>query len=251
MMTEHAWWLAPAFFLIALVYASVGHGGASGYLAALSLMGLHPDEMAATALTLNLVIAGVALVSFSRAGHLVGRLTWPFLITSVPAAFVGGAVPLPVRLYAVLLAVALGIAAYRLVIELPGHTEAEVAMPRVAVAMPAGAGIGWLSGAIGVGGGIFLSPLLLLLRWATPQQAAAASSVFILLNSAAGLGGRAARSGLDYAASLPLLVAALLGGLLGARLGANHFSGKTLRRLLAVVLLVAAVKLLVTTLIVG
>jgi uncharacterized membrane protein YfcA len=111
--------------------------------------------------------------------------------------------------------------------------------------MPVGGGIGWLSGVVGVGGGIFLSPLLLLLRWARPKQTAASVAAFIFVNSAAGLIGRAARSGLAYSTLWPLLPSALLGGWLGAHLGANHFSGKTLKRLLAVALLVAAVKLLI------
>jgi len=238
------WWLIPSFFLIALLYASVGHGGASGYLAVLSLVAVKPDEMATTALILNLFVATVTLVSFMRAGHFSARLAWPFIVTSVPAAFLGGVVPIPVRLYAVMLAAALGVAAFRLAVELPGHREDSVARPRLAVAMPVGGGIGWISGAVGVGGGIFLSPLLLFLRWATPKQAAAASAGFILVNSLAGLVGRAARSGLAYGPLVPLLVAALIGGLIGAHLGANHFSGKALKRLLAVVLLIAAAKLL-------
>lgn len=235
-----------SFFLIALLYASVGHGGASGYLAMLSFMAVRPDEMAATALTLNVLVAGLALFSFARAGHLVGKLTWPFLVSSVPAAFLGGAVPVPVRLYAVLLAVALSVGALRLAREWSQDVEGLVRPPSLTVALPLGGGIGWLSGAVGVGGGIFLSPLLLLWQWATPKQAAAASSAFILANSAAGLGGRAFRSGLEYGTLWPLLVAALLGGLVGSHLGVNHFSGRTLRRCLAVVLLVAAGKLLMT-----
>ena len=233
------------FFVIALLYASVGHGGASGYLAALSFIAMRPDEMATTALTLNLCVATVALISFKRAGHFDGGLAWPFMAASVPAAFLGGVVPMPVRLYQVLLAVALCVAALRLAITtVSGQEENRVVRPSLALALPVGGGIGWLSGAVGVGGGIFLSPLLLFLRWATPKQAAAASAGFILVNSLAGLVGRAARSGLAYGPLVPLLVAASIGGLIGAHLGANHFSGKALKRLLAVVLLIAAAKLL-------
>ncbi len=244
MSMELHWLLVPSFFLIALLYASVGHGGASGYLAILSFVAVRPDEMATTALTLNLVVATMALISFQRAGHFDGRFAWPFLVASVPAAFVGGLVPVPVRLYQVLLAIALGVAAIRLALNLRGREEGRVVRPSLALALPAGSGIGWLSGVVGVGGGIFLSPLLLLLRWATPKQTAAASAAFILVNSAAGLGGRAARSGLEYTTLWPLLAAALLGGWVGAHLGANHFSGHTIKRVLAVVLLVAAAKLL-------
>lgn len=238
------WLLIPSFFVIALVYASVGHGGASGYLAALSLLGFRPDEMAATALVLNMVVAGTALKMFASAGHLRGRLVWPFVVTSVPAAFLGGAASIPARGYAILLASALAVASWRLATERPGDADHTTATPHPALALPCGGGIGWLSGAVGIGGGIFLSPLLLFLRWATPKQAAAASAVFIFVNSAAGLGGRALRSGLEHVTVWPLLAAALVGGLCGARLGANHFSGRTLKRLLAVVLVVASMKLL-------
>jgi uncharacterized membrane protein YfcA len=226
------------------VYASVGHGGASGYLADLSFMAVRPDEMATTALTLNVVVAGMALMSFVRAGHFIGRLTWPFVVASVPAAFLGGLMPVPVQLYAILLAAALGVAAFRLTVEPPLKAETLPRLPSLAVAIPVGGGIGWLSGVVGVGGGIFLSPLVLLLQWATPKQVAATSAAFILINSAAGLIGRAARAGLAYGTLWPLLLAALFGGLVGAHLGANHFSGRVLKRVLAIVLLIAAAKLL-------
>ena len=240
------WWLIPTFFVIALLYASVGHGGASGYLAALSFIAVRPDAMATTALTLNVVVAALALISFQRAGHFDGRLAWPFLAASVPAAFVGGVAPVPVRLYQVLLAIALAVAAIRLAVNLRGREEDRAVRPSLALALPAGGGIGWFSGVVGVGGGIFLGPLLLLCRWASPKQTAAASAAFILVNSAAGLGGRAVRSGLEYTTLWPLLAAALLGGWVGAHLGANHFSGQAIKRVLAAVLLVAAAKLLIS-----
>lgn len=244
MSPESLWWLAPLFFLIALSYASVGHGGASGYLALLALapMALAPDQMAATALTLNLVVAGTGLVAFARAGHFEGRLAWPFLAASVPAAFLGGVTPVSVRAYAALLAGSLSIAAVRLFIT--GRRNDPLRPPRSSIAVPVGAGVGWLSGAIGVGGGIFLSPLLVLFRWANAKQTAAASAAFILVNSAAGLAGRFVRGALGYGMLWPLLIAAFAGGIVGSHLGANHFSGALLKRLLAVVLLVAALKLL-------
>ncbi|MBI3088447.1 MAG: sulfite exporter TauE/SafE family protein [Candidatus Omnitrophica bacterium] len=243
---DSLWWLVPGLFVVAALYASVGHGGASGYLALLSLApaALAPDHMATTALTLNLVVAGMGWLAFARAGHFVGRLTWPFLATSVPAAFVGGVTPVSVRVYAVLLAGSLLVAALRLVMAVRRRKEDSMEPPAWAVAAPVGAGIGWLSGVVGVGGGIFLSPLLLLLRWAHVKQTAATSACFILVNSAAGLAGRFTRGAMDYGTLWPLLMAAFGGGLVGSRLGAHHFSGALLRRLLAVVLLVASLKLL-------
>jgi len=242
------WWLVPSFFAVALLYASVGHGGASGYLALLSLapVALNPDQMATTALTLNLVVAGMGWLAFSRAGHFVGRLAWPLIAASIPAAFLGGATPVVVRVYALLLAVALLLAAPRLLLtpQQPLH-GGSVRPPAAVVAVPVGAGIGWLSGVVGIGGGIFLSPLLLLLGWATIAQTAAVSAGFIVVNSAAGLAGRFARGAVDYGMLWPLLLAAFAGGWLGSRLGANHFSGTLLKRLLAIVLLLASGKLLV------
>lgn len=238
------WWLVPSFFVIAVLYASVGHGGASGYLAVLSFLGARPGAMAMTALTLNLVVAGIALGSFARAGHLNGRLAWPFIAASVPAAFLGGATPVSVQMYAALLASSLFVGALRLAITVRRQEAGSITPPSWAVAVPVGAGIGWFSGVVGVGGGIFLSPLLLLLRWANAKQTAAASACFILVNSAAGLAGRFTRGATDYGMLWPLLMAACAGGLLGSRLGANHFSEMLLKRLLAVVLLTAAVKLL-------
>ena len=238
----NGWWLIPAFFVIAMVYASVGHGGASGYLAALSFVVLRPDEMATTALTLNLFVGGLALASFVRAGHLISSLTWPLVAASVPCAFLGGVTVVPLRAYAWLLAIALVVAAFRLVKEAPASQEARVKIPGLAIALPVGGVIGWLSGVVGIGGGIFLSPLLLFLGWATPKQAAASSAGFIVVNSAAALLGRWVRHGIRYGAMWPLLLAACAGGLVGARLGASQFSGRTLKRLLAIVLLVAAMK---------
>lgn len=241
------WWLIPVFFVIALLYASVGHGGASGYLALLSLApaALAPDQMATTALTLNLIVAGMGWLAFARAGHFVGRLAWPFIAASMPAAFLGGAASVSVHVYALLLAGSLFIAALRVLMTVQQHQQDSARPPAVAIALPVGAGVGWLSGVVGVGGGIFLSPLLLLLGWATAQQTAAASACFIVVNSAAGLAGRFARGAMDYGLLWPLLLAAFAGGLMGSRLGANHFSGTLLKRLLAVVLVLAAGKLLV------
>lgn len=238
--------LVPSFFAVALLYGSVGHGGASGYLALLSLSpaALAPDQMATTALTLNLLVAGTGWWVFSRAGHFEGRLVWPFLAASVPAAFLGGTMPVSARFYAGLLAACLGVAALRLLI--PGKDRTPLQSPRLSAAVPVGAGVGWLSGVVGVGGGIFLSPLLLLFRWADAKRTAAASACFILVNSAAGLAGRFSRGAADFGALWPLLGAAFAGGFLGSRLGANHFSEALLKRLLAAALLAASFKLLRT-----
>ena len=257
--------LLVLIFLVALVYASVGHGGASGYLAAMSLVGGYsPAAMSAGALLLNLVVAGTACLTFWRAGHGSWSLLWPFAVSSVPAAFVGGWLPVSAQMYRGLLAVCLLAAAARLCLPAPRtnvnptgeHRKARQAGlpplrddkrpdgPPLAVALPAGGIIGGISGIVGVGGGIFLSPLMVLLRWAEVKQVAAISAAFIVVNSLAGVAGRLIAGRLVIGLLVPLVVAAFAGGALGSRLGADYFSGAWLRRLLAVVLLVAAGKLL-------
>lgn len=239
-------WLIPSFFLVAILYSSVGHGGASGYLAILLFVpgGLMPSSMATTALTLNLLVASLGLIAFVRAGHFSARLTWPFIIASIPAAYLGGLTPVSVKVYGILLAVSLTVAATRLFMRMKDKQGASYSMPRLALSIPTGAGIGWLSGVVGVGGGIFLSPLLLLMRWANPKQTAASSACFILVNSAAGLMGRFTRGAIEYGNLWPLLIAAFAGGLIGSRMGAKRLSAEMLKKLLAVVLLLASLKLI-------
>lgn len=232
-------------FLVAFAYASVGHGGASGYLAVLSFFGLAPAAMAPSALCLNLLVSGTSFTSYWRSGHFAGRLLWPFLLTSVPFAFLGGLLAVPAGLYTLLLGLVLFFAAARLLlVQPPVREESLLRPPSLVVALPVGAGIGLLSGIIGVGGGIFLSPLLILSKWADAKRTAAASAAFIWVNSAAGLYGHLLRKTVDWPGLLWLVGAAFAGGLLGSYLGARHFRGVWLRRILGVVLLVATIKLL-------
>lgn len=157
---------AGFIFLAALLYSSVGHGGASAYLAVMAIAGLPPDVMKPSALLLNVVVAGVAAWWFARAGHLSWPLLWPFAVASVPAAFLGGFLTLPTRWYQVVLGGVLAYAGIRMLLHRRVAADHGVRRPRLPVALGAGAGIGFLSGLVGVGGGIFLSPLLLLLGWA-------------------------------------------------------------------------------------
>lgn len=239
--------LLALVFLVAAAYASVGHGGASGYLAVLSFFGLAPAAMAPSALCLNLLVAGTSFISYRRAGHFVFRLLWPFLLTSIPFAFLGGLTPVSARTYLLLLAVVLIFAAYRLLAVVPPREEESfLRVPSLWVALPVGAGIGFLSGIIGVGGGIFLSPLVILLKWGDAKRTAAASAAFIWVNSVAGLYGHLLRKQMDWGALIWLVAAAFAGGLVGSTLGARRFPGLWLRRILGVVLLIATVKLLRT-----
>jgi len=237
------------FFAVAMLYSSVGHGGASGYLAILSFFAVAPKAMSTTALILTLLVSTLAFISFYRAGHFSAPLTYPFLLSSVPAAFFGGMIHVPANTYALLLAAALFFAAFRLIIEFrPAASTEPLKIPGSIVTLPVGAAIGLLSGIVGVGGGIFLSPLILLMRWADPKKTSATSACFILVNALAGLAGRFLRDNFEIGLLAPFLLAALCGGLVGSHLGANLFSGRTLQRALGVVLIIAAYKLIVVVL---
>ena len=239
--------LALLTFLVALIYSSVGHGGASGYLAVLSFFAVPHEAMAASALCLNLLVAGLSFFIYKKARHFDGGLTWPFVLTSVPAAFLGGLMKIPAALYAFLLAGALSLAALRLLIDLDKNTGPIKGRPPLGIAMMIGGLVGVLSGVVGVGGGIFLSPILILCHWAEPKKTAAASAFFILVNSASGLLGRLLRGSLQWSPSLSsMILAAFLGGLLGSRLGARTFPSLWLRRILAFVLFLAVFKLIRT-----
>jgi len=240
--------IIPLSILIAVVaalYSSVGHGGASGYLAVMSFVILDPPLMSTTALLLNILVAGIGMIQFSRAGHFSWKLALPFVFLSVPFAFVGGLLRISAMTYSLLLAGVLLFTSYRF-FRMTSHDEEQSAAPSKAVALGAGSGIGLLSGVVGVGGGIFLSPVMILMKWATTKQTAAISAFFIVVNSIAGLAGRFVRGGLEVGHIWPFVLAAAVGGLIGSYFGASRFTSKLLRQLLGAVLLIAAVKLVVT-----
>jgi uncharacterized membrane protein YfcA len=238
--------LAGAFFAAATLYASVGHAGASAYLAAMALVGIAPATMRPTALALNILVASIVTVRFHLAGQLRWRAVGPFLLGSVPLAFIGGALTLPSGTYKILAGLVLLVAAGRLWMTAGRAGATEEPEPRVP-SLPAigiGAAIGLLSGLVGTGGGIFLTPLLLFLGWAGARAAAGMSSAFILGNSIAGLSGNVAAIG-SLPANLPLWLAAVaLGGVVGAEIGARRLGTVGLRRALAVVLVIASAKLI-------
>jgi uncharacterized membrane protein YfcA len=239
--------LAPFLILIVVVaalYTSVGHGGASGYIAVLSLTALASGEISSTALTMNLLAAGAAFWAFQRGGHFRFKIVWPFLVTSIPAAYLGGTISISEKLYFLTLAGVLIYAAVRLVWKKKTTSDDEECQAiRLGVALPLGAAIGLLSGVIGVGGGIFLSPIILLMRWGQVKETAAASALFILINSAAGIGGRAVSGTYEPAHLIPLLAACGIGALIGSWAGAFKFQPKAVRAMLSAVLLIAAGKM--------
>ncbi len=232
------------FFLVAVLYAAVGQGGGSGYLAVMSLVDLPAETMRTTALTLNLMVAGIASARFVRAGYFAGRLFWPLVVASVPAAFVGGRLAVPAGVYRPLVGIVLLYAALQLA-RAPAPGRRQGAVPSWLL-LVAGAGIGLLSGLVGVGGGIFLAPLLLLSGWADARQTVALSSGFVLVNSAAALAGRLSTMA-RLPEALPIwLLAAAAGGWLGAWLGSRRLAPARLRQLLALVLAIAAARLLLS-----
>ncbi len=242
-MSTHDLVLGLLFLLTALLYSSVGHAGASGYLAAMALFDMAPAQMKPTALVLNASVAAIGTWNFWRGGWFRWRLFWPFALTSIPAALIGGAITLPDIYYRPLVGAVLIYSGARLLLPV-GRSDQAPSPPSLPVALVAGALLGLLSGLTGVGGGIFLSPLLVLAGWATVREAAGVAVPFILVNSIAGLLGR----GLVVStlpAAMPLwLACVLLGGSLGSWLGSHRLPSLAIRRLLAVVLLLAGGKLL-------
>jgi hypothetical protein len=237
--------LAAGMLVAAFGYAAVGHGGASAYLAALALAGIAPAEMRPVALALNILVSSLATWKFHRAGHFRWRLFWPFAAAAIPLAYVGGAITLPGQAYRALVGVVLVYAAWQLWRSArAGDEMREVREPPLAAAMAIGGAMGLLAGLTGVGGGIFLSPLLLMLGWAGTKQTSAVAAPFILVNSVAGLAAIFVTKG----AALPSYVwflapAVLAGGWLGAEYGSRRFANPLVRRVLAVVLAAAGVKM--------
>jgi len=229
----------------AFVYASVGHGGASAYIAAMALAGVAPTEMRPIALTLNILVSSLATYKFWRAGHFRWRLFWPFAALSIPCAYFGGAITLPGQAYKVVVGLVLVYAGWQLWRSYrAGEEMREVRAPAIPLAMAIGAGMGLLSGLTGVGGGIFLSPLLLMLGWAGTKQTSAVAAPFILVNSLAALAAGFVRNPAlppDYA--WWLMAAVLVGGWAGAEYGSRRFANPLIRRMLAVVLVVAGGKM--------
>ena len=238
--------LAAGMLVAAFVYASVGHGGASAYIAAMALAGIAPQEMRPIALVLNVVVSAVATFKFHRAGHFRWRLFWPFAVTSILAAYAGGAITLPGHAYKIVVGVVLVYAAWQLWRSArAGEEMREVRAPRIAVAMIIGVALGLLSGLTGVGGGIFLSPLLLILGWAGTKQTSAVAAPFILVNSVAGLAGAFMAKSTTLPSYVWILVAVVLvGGWLGAEYGSRRFTNPLIRRMLAIVLAVAGAKMI-------
>ena len=244
MTPEQLPFLTLGILVIAFLYSSVGHAGASGYIAVMSLFSLAPAVIKPTALVLNILVASIGTWQFWRAGHFSWRLFWPFALLAIPMAFVGGYVNLPTHAFKVLVGIILILSAIRFLWR-PSEDVAAREPSRPA-AISIGAGLGLLSGLTGTGGGIFLTPLLLFMRWARAKPAAAVSALFILVNSVSGLLGNLSSTKRFPSFALILAVAAVAGGAAGSYLGSQRFPHTAIKRLLAVVLLIAGSKLIFT-----
>lgn len=242
------WYILAGFLMVALLYASVGHGGASGYLALMSFFCITPELMSASALILNLLVSGLAFFQFHKKGYFSWNLTWPFLATSIPAAFLGGLIKINPKTYTILLMIVLVYVSARLMMTTIMQNKGTIVFkqPSMVMAIGVGAVIGLISGIVGVGGGIFLSPMLILLHWADTKSTSATSACFIWCNSLAGLAGRLFLKPLALENTLqfmPIVCVAFIGGWWGAYLGANQFTSKALRVVLALVLMLAVGKM--------
>ncbi|PYK82189.1 MAG: hypothetical protein DME41_10380 [Verrucomicrobia bacterium] len=244
MDTAQLAFLCLAIAMIAFLYSSVGHAGASGYIATMTLFGLAATVIRPTALVLNVLVATIGSFQFWRAGHFSWKLFWPFALLSVPAAYLGGYIQPSASILRILIGLVLLFSAARLIFR--RGDPAETVAPSKPTAVGVGAGLGFLSGLTGTGGGIFLTPLLLFCRWAHIRQAAAVSAVFILVNSIGGLVGY-----FTAVRSLPVLglylaIPAIIGGAIGSHLGSRRLPVRAISILLAIVLAIAGTKLIFT-----
>ncbi len=232
------------FFLVASLYSMMGFGGGSSYLAVLILMGYSYLDIPPIALICNLMVSGTAFWQFAKAGHFDFKKILPFVIFSIPMAYWGGRMPISKQLFSILLGLALMAVAIRMMISGKSEAKMQAASKSWIVGLPLGGVIGFFSGMLGIGGGIFLSPLLLLIRWADAKQAAASASFFIFVNSLAALAGHLQKAPLHFEGILPLIAAVLLGGQIGSRFGAHYLPEKNLRQMLGAFIMYASMRLL-------
>lgn len=239
---EHLWLFLLILPIVAFLYASVGHGGASGYLALMALFSFTPETMKPTALLLNIFVSGIAFYHFYKAGFFNKKLFLSFALTSIPLAFVGGMINIDASIYKKILGVLLIFAILKM-LNVFGKEITKVKPIILCQGLIFGGIIGFFSGLIGIGGGIILTPLILLLHWGNMKEAAAVSALFIWVNSASGLIGQLS-NGITIASQSFILVAiALIGGFLGSYYGSKKLNNKVLRYLLAFVLIIASIKL--------
>ena len=242
---DYIWIFLLLLPIVAFMYSSVGHGGASGYLAMMALFGFAPDYMKPTALLLNLFVAAISFLHYAKAGHFNKKLFIVFAVASIPLAFVGGMIEIDASFYKKILAVLLVFAVLRM-LNVFGKESGKLKEVKIWQGLFIGGSIGFISGLIGIGGGIILSPLILLMNWGKMKEAAAVSALFIWVNSAAGMFGQISSGVQIDTQSFILVGVAVVGGFLGAYYGSKKFNNKLLRYMLAFVLVIACIKLILT-----
>lgn len=244
------WEIYPLIFLVAVLYSSVGHGGASGYLALFALFGVAVPAIAPIALVLNILVASTSFLRYNASGFFSPKKLLPFVSLSIPAAFVGGALHISPELFTLILGVALILSALRVVVlRTDQHNMVEPPQSTLLKwGLPIGAVLGLISGMTGIGGGVFLSPVLLLARWADVKRSAALASAFIVLNSISGLIGQLTRTTLSLNVLLPLAAVVITGGAIGSYAGAERLKSRWLQVILSIVLVIAGAKLVLKSL---
>lgn len=236
--------LVPAFFITALLYSMVGLGGGSAYISLMVLSGVPKDVFPPIALLCNLLVASQGAFRFRQAGHFRWGLFWPFAVTSIPLAYIGGRIRLPDKVFMILLVIALILAGVRLLFWRRPESAATTHKGHIMIKLLTGLVLGFFAGITGIGGGIYLIPTLILLRLATPQEAAAVASLFVVVNSASGLLGHLSKGHMEWPLFLPLAIAVLIGGFMGSKAGSTRLKGETLQKITGVIILVAAIKLI-------
>ncbi len=232
--------------IVAFLYSSVGHGGASGYLAVMAIVGIVPSLMKSSALLMNLAVSLFSFFGFYRAGFFKWKLFWPFALASIPMAYLGGTITLSDVIYKKILAICILISIARLLYQFRNEETENREIPTWA-ALTAGGIIGLLSGMMGIGGGIILSPLMLLMKWSKLKETAAVSALFIFVNSLSGLYGQISKGGFQIPENLQwAILATIVGGLVGSYFGSQKFNLPTLRYMLALGLVIACAKLMFT-----
>ncbi len=242
--TQHIWLFLLILPVISFLYASVGHGGASGYLALMALFSFAPEIMKPTALLLNLFVAAIAFYYYYKEGHFNKKLFLSFAVASIPMAFIGGMIEVDTSLYNKILGILLVFAILKM-LNVFGKESTKIKGIKFWQGLIVGGIIGFFSGLIGIGGGIILTPIILLLHWGKMKEAAAVSALFIWVNSASGLIGQLSSGVSISMESFALVAIALIGGFFGGYLGSKKINNQNLRYMLAVVLVIASVKLLI------
>ena len=237
--------LASLFFVVAFAYASVGLGGGSSYAALMAIFGVSHLAIPTITLMLNVVVTSAASINYIKHRHLRLGLILPFLVTSIPFAYLGGSFALPAEIFYWILLITLSLVAVRIYAFDSVSLRITPGRPaQIAISLFAGSLLGFIAGSVGIGGGVYLVPLIIILGLGTEKEAAACGATFVLLNSVSGLIARVPQHGIDGLEIMPLLVAVLLGGLGGSYAGSARFSHRTMDKILGVIVLVAIVFLI-------